>query len=34
MLKSFSLADGWIIGSSVKFDSYWENPINPIALER
>lgn len=32
--QEFSLADGWIIGSSVKFDSYWENPINPIALEK
>lgn len=30
---NYAKADAWIVGSSVKFDNYWENPIDPDQLK-
>jgi membrane complex biogenesis BtpA family protein len=30
---SYARADAWIIGSSIKYDGYWENPLDPDRLK-
>ena len=32
--KEYSDADAWIVGSSMKEKGYWENPLEPKALEK
>lgn len=29
----YTCADAWIVGSSMKYDGYWENPISPERLK-
>ena len=29
----FARADAWIIGSSLKYDGFWENPLDPDRLK-
>ncbi|GAB1351928.1 MAG TPA: BtpA/SgcQ family protein [Candidatus Rifleibacterium sp.] len=31
--KDYTAADAWIIGSSIKYDGYWENPLDPDRLK-
>ncbi len=31
--REYACADGWIIGSSIKYDGYWENPLDPDRLK-
>lgn len=32
-LEDYAQADAWIVGSSMKFDGYWENPMDPVRLK-
>jgi hypothetical protein len=30
---NYARADAWIVGSSIKYDGYWENPLDPDRLK-
>lgn len=32
--RDYASADAWIIGSSIKYDGYWENPLDPDRLKQ
>jgi len=29
----YAMADAWVIGSSIKYDGFWENPLDPDRLK-